>query len=399
MIFETVVYFLAMMSNFKSGMEEKEAAKRAKEYSRIKYSLAFASFLIGFAYLIVMIFYGSAGLREISYNITDNIYLQTALYSFFFFLIYNIVNFPIDLYNGFLLERRYNLSTQHFGGWAADEIKKLGLSILFLVFIVQGIYIFLRNFPKYWWVLAGIFWFVVTIVISRIAPEVLLPLFFKKTNIEDEEMRQRFRRFIPGDLFKIKGIYKVDLSRKTRKANAALAGFGSTKQIILSDTLLDNFAAEEIDFVFAHEVAHYVKGHLWKLIIMGLVLATFAFGAAGWALGTLAERFGFEGVSDIAAFPLLCLAIIIVGLVILPLQNFISRLYEKAADAYALVKTGNPDAAISMFSKMGRLNLADESPNKLIEILFYNHPSIARRMRMALKYKRISEEKVHAKSG
>ena len=389
-----MVDFPGLMGNLISVMGEtgKEAAGRAKEYSRKKYALALVSLVIGFAYLIMMIFYGSAGLKGVSQDITSNIYLQTALYSLFFFLVYNIINFPIDLYNGFVLERRYNLSTQNFGGWAADEIKKLALSIIFLVFIVEGIYILLRGFPDYWWVLAGLFWFVVTMVISRIAPELILPLFFKKTEIEDEAMLERFRKLVPRDLFKIKGIYKVDLSKKTRKANAALAGFGSTKQIIIADTLLESFTSEEIDFVFAHEVAHYVKGHLWKLIIMGLVLATLAFATAGWTLETLAVRFGFAGVSDIAAFPLFCLAITIVGLVILPIQNFISRLYEKAADAYALVKTGNPDAAISMFSKMGRLNLADENPNRLIEILFYNHPSIARRMRMALKYKRMCEE-------
>ncbi len=351
--------------------------------------LAICSLAVGLAYLIFMILYGSKPLKAASGGISENTYLLIASYSFFFFLIYNVLNAPIDFYNGFLLEKKYNLSKQTFGGWAVDELKKFAISMILLIVVVEVIYLFLRHFPRNWWILAGIFWFVLTIVIGRIAPEVILPLFYKKTRIEDEKMLERFERLVPKEVLKIKGIYKISLSKKTRKANAALAGLGSSKQIILGDTLLENFTPEEIDFVFAHEVSHYIKGHIWKLMLLGFLIALLGFAFAATVLEKGVDKLEYVNeIHDIAAFPLLCLVITCFGLVILPVQNFISRLYEKASDAYALVKTKNPDAAIRMFVKIARLNLQDQTPNRLIEFLFYDHPSIARRVIMAFKYKK-----------
>jgi len=372
-------------------MNEKpeKSQEKAKEYSKTKYMLAVSSLAVGLAYLIFMILYGSEPLKAACAGMSSNRYLLIALFTFFFFLIYNVLNAPIDLYNGFLLERKYNLSRQTLGGWAADELKKFAISIALLILAVEAIYLFLRHFPRNWWIFAGIFWFLLTIVIGRIAPEVILPLFYKKTEIKDEKMLERFRGLIPGEVLKIKGIYKISLSKKTRRANAALAGLGSSKQIIIADTLLDNFTPEEIDFVFAHEVSHYIKGHIWKLMLIGFLIALLGFAFAARVLEEGVDWLGYVNeVHDIAAFPLLCLVITCFALLILPLQNFISRLYEKASDAYALVKTRNPDAAISMFIKIARLNLQDQTPNKLIEFLFYDHPSIARRVVMAYKYKK-----------
>jgi len=364
-----------------------ESAEKAKEYTKAKYKLALASLVIGLAYLVLMILYGSGPLKKMCLNISRGTYLLIALYSLFFFLIYDVLNLPVDIYNGYILEKKYRLSRQGIGGWAVDELKKFTISIIFLVIIVEVIYLFLRNF-EYWWIFAGIFWFILTIFIGRIAPDLILPLFYRKTRIEDKDMLERFKKLIPNNIFAIKGIYKVDFSKKTRKANAALAGLGSTKQVILSDTLINNFTPEEIDFVFAHEIAHYLRAHIWKLILMGLVIATIAFAVAGKVLSESVAILGFEGVSDIAAFPLLCLVIILIGLIAMPVQNAIGRLFERMSDAYALVRTKNPDAAISMFVKLARLNLADENPNRLIEFLFCDHPSILKRIKMAYKYKK-----------
>ncbi len=160
---------------------------------------------------------------------------------------------------------------------------------------------------------------------------------------------------------------------------------GKTKRIILSDTLLKKFTADEIEVVFAHELGHYKHGHIKK----GLVLSLFVIFAGLFLTAILyrwgVQQLGYASVSQIEALPLFFLLFMIYNLIVMPIQNVVSRHFEVQADTFALDLTRKPTDFISAMEKLSQLNLSDKEPNSVVEFLFYSHPSIKKRIALAGK--------------
>jgi STE24 endopeptidase len=173
------------------------------------------------------------------------------------------------------------------------------------------------------------------------------------------------------------------LSAETKKANAALAGLGRTRRVLLGDTLLEQFTPEEIEVVFAHEVGHHVHRHLPKMVAVSVLLATGGFWLVDWALHRLTDTLGYAGFSDPAALPLVLLVLSLFGLLLSPPQNALSRFFERQCDRYALDRTGLRDAYRAAFIKLARINKSDPDPHPLVAWLFYDHPPIRERLAMA----------------
>ncbi|PYQ79702.1 MAG: hypothetical protein DMG03_25095 [Acidobacteria bacterium] len=171
------------------------------------------------------------------------------------------------------------------------------------------------------------------------------------------------------------GAYEWGLADKTKKANAALAGLGGTRRILVSDTMLAEYSEDEIEVVLAHELAHHVHGDIWKGILFesGLVLAGFYL--ASRVLAAFAHPIGLNGVNDVAGLPLLVLAAGAVSFVMVPVAHAMSRAFERRADRFALDLTQNPGAFIAAMRRLGAQNLAEEHPSKIVQWLFYSHPS------------------------
>jgi STE24 endopeptidase len=176
------------------------------------------------------------------------------------------------------------------------------------------------------------------------------------------------------------GVFEWRLSDKTKKANAALAGIGQTRRIIISDTLLAEHSDDEIEVILAHELAHHVHRDIWKGIALETVLIALGFYLADAVLTRFAMSFGLTGKGDIAALPLLLLAAGAVSLALMPLANAFSRAHERRADRYALEMTRNVPAFVSAMKRLGAQNLAEERPSRLVQILFYTHPPISARI-------------------
>jgi STE24 endopeptidase len=181
----------------------------------------------------------------------------------------------------------------------------------------------------------------------------------------------------------VEGVYRLHLSEETRKANAALAGLGKTRRVLLGDTLLDSFAPEEIEVVFAHEVGHHVHRHLVKMIAYRVVLSLIGFWLVDVILRSAAPGIGYLGLSDPAALPLVLLVLTIFGLILTPLGNALSRFFEVQCDSYALRTTGRADAYRSAFAKLARMNKSDPDPHPAVVWLFYDHPPIRERLALA----------------
>jgi STE24 endopeptidase len=185
---------------------------------------------------------------------------------------------------------------------------------------------------------------------------------------------------------RVLGAYEWGLGEKTKKANAALAGLGGTRRILVSDTMLAQFSDDEIEVVLAHEIAHHVHGDIWKGIAFHSTLIVAGFYLASLALHAMVGLAGLRGVDDVAGLPLLVLAAGAVSVVMVPAAHAMSRAFERNADRFALDLTRNPRAFISAMRRLGAQNLAEEDPSKIVQWLFYSHPPVRDRIAAAQSF-------------
>jgi len=246
--------------------------------------------------------------------------------------------------------------------------------------MVSGLYAILWWAGEWWWLWATVGWLILTLLLGRLVPVLILPLFYKVTRLDDPGLLERLRALTRGTGLGVEGVYQLKLSDETRKANAALAGMGRTRRVLLGDTLLDQFTPEEIEVVFAHELGHHVHRHLPKMVLVSVLLALVGFWLVDLSLRNAAVTLGYDGYADPAALPLVLLVLGVLGLILAPVQNALSRFFENQCDRYALVRTGNAAAYRSAFVKLARLNKADPDPQPLVVWLFYDHPPIRRRL-------------------
>lgn len=291
--------------------------------------------------------------------------------------------FPVSWYGDFVLERKYGLSRQGLGGWFADFLKSLGLELLLVTAFFEVVYAFLRWTPGWWWAWASLFYVLFAVVLTSIAPVVIMPLFHTFEPLDNPALTSAVRAFAEHAGLQVVGVFRWGLGEKTSAANAALAGLGRTRRIILGDTMLSGYTQEEIVSVLAHEIGHYKHRDLLRMIAAGAVFATLGFYLAHAALRGLVARFGYAAASDIAAFPLFIFCLFVFSLVTMPVSNAYSRRREYAADGYAVRSMGSAGALVSALEKLAAQNLADRNPPAWIEFLLHSHPSIGRRVRRA----------------
>jgi STE24 endopeptidase len=219
-----------------------------------------------------------------------------------------------------------------------------------------------------------------------LAPLIIFPWFYTFKPLGDEDLRARLSRLAANAGVRLERIDEVNLSAKTRAANAALAGLGRTRRILLGDTLLNHFTKDEIETVIAHELGHYVGRHLWSRIAIQTA-AIFLFLALIHAgLRAFGPALGYQPPADPAAIPFMALVASLAALVVLPPSNTLMRAMERAADRYAVRATGRPWALVATLERLAQRNLSDPEPNRLVELLFHSHPSIARRIAECRRY-------------
>ncbi len=294
---------------------------------------------------------------------------------------------PLSFYSGFLLERRYELSEERLGTWIGDQAKSFGIGLLFGAIAAGVIYGFIRVSPANWWLGAGAVFTLFIVGLTNLAPVLLLPIFYSVKPLDRDALRGRLLALADRAGARVLGAYEWGLGDKTKKANAALAGLGSTRRILVSDTMLAEYSDDEIEVVLAHELAHHVHGDIWKGMIFESALILAGFYLASLLLGRLAGPMGLSGVDDVAGLPLLLLAAGAVSLVMVPVAHAMSRAFERSADLFALNLTRNPGAFISAMRRLGAQNLAEDDPSTIVQWLFYSHPPIRERIAAAQSFK------------
>lgn len=360
----------------------------AARYNHIQRWLGILDFALGLALLIVLLATGWTGtLRDLSYRATfQNYSLAVFLYFVMLLAISKALSFGLDYY-GFRLEHKYQLSNQKFRPWLMDELKGFIVGVLLGGIAVELLYFILRQYPEHWWLIAWAVFMGLFVLMAQLAPVILFPIFYKFEPLEDEDLKRRLIVLGERAGTRVRGVYRWRLSEKTKKANAALTGLGSTRRIILADTLLDNYSPDEIEAVLAHELGHHVHRHILKSIGMQALTSFVGFWAANFALHYAADRLHmFETLSDFANLPLLALVFTLLGFLLMPALNAYSRYNERQADRYAFESIASVEPFISSMNKLAGQNLAERTPSRLVEILFHSHPAISRRVEAALAW-------------
>ena len=375
---------LIVMGIGQDGLDKGNILSKAKQYSSLKYALA----VIDIAYLLLTLFlFQGLGLskllaRTLAKSITGQ-YLIILAYTSVAYVGYFLLGFPLNLYRSFILEHKFCLSNQKIKDWFGDQIKSALISYIITVILVLVFYYILMTFIHTWWLIVSFFWIFFSLILAKLTPLIIIPLFFKYKKLSDEELRKRVLSLADKMKIKILDVFEIDFSKKTVKANAAFVGWGASKRVILADTLKDKYSYDEIEVILAHEFAHYKLKHLLKLIMLNssatILLFYIIFKSSSPVLGL----FKLSSLWDIAALPIVLIYFVIFGIIMQPFGNYISRFLETNADLMALRVTGLKEAFISMMEKLSNQNLSDRKPHPLIKLFFFDHPPVDERIAAA----------------
>jgi STE24 endopeptidase len=306
--------------------------------------------------------------------------LVVLFYTAILVLLLDLMTFPFSLFREWTLERRYELDRIPFAAWLVTHVKSGLVGFAIALGAVSIVLLAVAISPGWWWLAAACGIWIGQLVLTTLTP-MLLTFFARMVPLQRPSLSERLDRLVAraGTRTALR-IFQWGGSDDTRRAHAALIGFGRTRRVLLSDSLLASCADDEIEVVVAHELAHHVHGDLWKHALGRLGLLALAFFLAQQMLTAFGPSLAMRGPADPAAWPLL---ILIAGLVFVlssPLTLAWSRRDERRADRYALTLTGNADALLSVLRRLAALNLAEERPSRVAEVFFASHPSFPERV-------------------
>jgi len=373
------------MNNLGTSSKTADDSPEARRYNRVRRWLSIADFGLGFALLAALLATGwTNSLRDLAYRgAFQNYTLAVFLYVLLLMLISKLLGLSLDYY-GFRLEHRFHLSNQRLGAWFWDQCKGFLVGLILAGIVAELVYFLLRQTPQHWWVAGWALFLALFVLMAQLAPVVLFPIFYKFQPLENEELKARLVKLSERAGTRVRGVYQWKLSEKSKKANAALTGLGNTRRIILADTLLENYSADEIEAVLAHELGHHVHRHIMKSIAIQAGVTLVGFWGANWALHYAIDRYHmFETLSDFANLPLLVLVSTVLSFLLMPALNAYSRYNERQADRYAFQSIASVGPFISSMNKLAEQNLAERTPSKWVEWLFHSHPAISKRVAAA----------------
>src|SRR5215472_3227870 len=249
-----------------------------KRYDRLKLTASIVSLVLTLIILALAAFllgpYVDAWLSD---HLGNNRWPRLVVIGFVYAAALEVLLLPIAYWSSFVLEHRFGLSNQTFARWVWKQVKGWLVGGPIGLVLLLGLYALLWFGGAWWWLWAAAGWLAATLVLGQLLPVVILPLFYKVTRLDDAPLLERLRGVADGTGLAVEGVYRLHLSAETKKANAALAGLGRTRRVLLGDTLLDQFTPEEIEVVFAHEVGHHVYRHLPKLVLVSVILSAAGF--------------------------------------------------------------------------------------------------------------------------
>jgi STE24 endopeptidase len=367
--------------------------KLAKQFARIRRRLWLVDTIFSALYFLAWIYLGWAiSLRNWltdGGSLLTNPWLLVPAFVAVFGGIFFVLNLPLGYYSGFVLPHRFGQSNQTLKGWITDQMKGMAIGLPLGLILIELLYLALRATGDLWWLWAAGGLLVFNVLLINLAPILIMPLFNKYVPLGDEhkDLAERLLKLAGRANTRVRGVFKFDMSKRTKSANAALTGIGNTRRIVLGDTLINEFSPDEIETVLAHELGHHVHRDIPVLVAFGILSTTLSLYLASLGLNWAIGAFGFTSPADVAALPALGLIIGMYDFLTMPLNNAVSRWRENMADEYALQSTGKDEAFASAFTRLANQNLGEIDPEKWVVFMFYSHPPLGERIAKANRWK------------
>lgn len=333
----------------------------------------------------ILVFGGAAACRDLILSLGWPGWASVVTFLAVLFGVFAAAEVPFSYVGGFRWEHAIGLSTQTFAGWMKDLGKSLALGLGSTI-VVGGVLLWLLATTPWWWLVGWVLGTAVSAVLGFLAPIVFVPLFFRFRPLQDERLRNRFVALAARAHVPVLGVFELQASSKTRRSNAAVMGFGRTRRIIVTDTLLRAFQVDEVDSVLAHELAHqsyldpirgFLVGSLSSLVIVAFT---------AWLYSISHSSFGFASIADVAGLPLVAVLFSLVALPFRPVELWWSRIREARADRFSLELTRNPNAFAAAMVRLHDRNLGVAIPSRWEKWLFYSHPSGRERVAFARSF-------------
>ncbi len=363
---------------------DREKQRIAQQYRRHNRVVSIASFVVLLLGLFAFLVSGaSSNLAVFAERLSGARAVVILAYFTVLYVAYSAMTFPFVYWSGFIIEHRFGFSRQTFGQWIVDWVKSFLVGFVLGGIVFEVLYLVTRVSVHLWWLWLALFMIVFSVVLANLFPVLILPLFYKTSPLSNSDLKQRIEALCERMNIPIQGVYNINLSSKSTKANAAVAGLGNTKRILLGDTLLADYSPDETISVLAHEITHFAEHHTWWLVGIQSVVTLALFYVLYQVYPVLYGLAGFQHISEIAAFPVFALAFAGLNFVTKPLSAGISRYFERRADRGALDLTGDADSFIKVMAKFCNKQLMIAYPHPLIEWYKYSHPSPGNRIRFA----------------
>ena len=318
-----------------------------------------------------------------------------ALIIILYFIAYSIIEtllyLPLDIYTGFVRMHQYGLSNQNFSQWLIELVKSFLVNTVMTAAIIWIPFLIIKKSPRRWWIYLALVSIPYMIFMSYIQPIVIDPIFNQYKPVEDSSLSNKIDNLLERTSIGSCQVFQVDKSKETNQMNAYMTGVFNTKRIVLWDTTINYLTVDEVLGVVAHEMGHYLMGHVWKSILLGgsgsIIILYLVYKMCNWALVKSKGRFGFNQLSDVAAFPLIILMINIMIFAVTPVSNAYSRGIELEADRFELELTQNNFATATGTVKLHQQSLTMPEPGLIYMLWTYDHPTFKSRVDFANQYK------------
>ncbi len=372
----------------------------SEDYSKIRNILFFLSTPFEWLFYLFILLLGlSNTFKKWAEHTTKFKFFQTAIYLIWLSILAFIATFPLS-YISYYFSKSYHISTQTFAGWMKDELIDFWINYGIMLIIVTVLYWLIQKSRKRWWLYAWFLSIPFTLFMMFLQPVVIDPLYNDFYPLKNKELEAKILAMADKANIPAEHVFEVNMSEKTNALNAYVNGIGANSRIVLWDTTLNRLTDEQILFIMAHEMGHYVEKHIYFGITGYLLLSLIGLYLTAKIMKYVVGKWGtalkLSTVHDIRSLPLFLLIISMLLFISSPLSNFVSRYQESRADQYAIEMTKNAGSGIETFQELTRAGLSQVNPPFLVKIFRYGHPTMLERI-TRLEEHEIKNQSLHGK--
>ena len=356
--------------------------QKAADYTVVKERLGNIDSVLGIIVLLVMTLGGGISLAFSSWQAFELSPILTGIGAIAtLFLVMHLIELPTSIYQTFVIEERYGFNRNTPAQYIKDQFLQLGLMLVIGLPILGLILWVMETIGSFWWLWAWAILMAISLLISWLFPTLIAPLFNKFTPMEDGSLKEKINQLLNRCGFHSKGIFIMDGSRRSGHGNAYFTGMGNNKRIVFFDTLVESLNDDELEAVLAHELGHFKRKHVLKMLLASAVMTLISFAILGWLIEEpwFYSGLGVSEPSKAAALMLFMLVSPVFTTFIQPISSYFQRKFEFEADDFAS-SFAQASKLISGLVKLYKENASTLTPDPIYSAFHYSHPPAAIRI-------------------